>query len=580
MALDGAFVRFLTNELKNELCTARVSQIHQPNKDELLLSLRTLRGGKKLLISARANSPRVSFTENAPENPASPPMLCMLLRKKLSGAKISDVRQPDLERIIFIDFDAVNELGDSVKYTLACEIMGKYSNVIFIDENETVIEALKRIDAGMTTGRIVLPGMKYTLPPAQNKLSVLSNSPEAIVSAITRSEEKLGKAILNTVLGIAPLISREIEYRITNGEAMYADSLDSQHLNRLKYYIGKLADDIINVNGKPCCIYDESGKPKDMSFTEIRQYGSFYTVKTSDSFSSLLDSFYSERDKTERMRARSQDLLRLLTNASERCARKINTQQAELEQCADREHLKICGDLIQANLYRIEKGSPFVELENFYDESMSKLRIRLDPSKSPSQNAQKYYKEYRKAKTAEIMLTEQLTLAKRELEYLDNVFDSLSRAETERELSEIRSELVLTGYIKAPKAKGKGKEQKPLPPLEFKTTDGLTVLVGRNNRQNDQLTLKTAAKNDIWFHTKDIPGSHTILVTNGQEPSEEAVRQAAAIAAYHSKAREGSQVPVDYTRVRNVSKPQGARPGTVIFVKNRTIYVKPEVVVS
>ena len=573
MALDGVFVRFLTNELNEALTGARVSQIHQPNKDEFVLNLRTNEGSRKLLISARANSPRVSFTESAPENPASPPMLCMLLRKKLSGAKISGVRQPGLERIVFIDFDATDELGDSAKYTLACEIMGRYSNVIFLDGEENVVDALKRVDPSMTSQRIVLPGMKYALPPAQDKLSVLDHEPEEIVSRVIAEADKLDKAILRSVLGISPVISREIDYRIGGGSVEYSDRLTSNYKNRLSYYITKLSESVRGIDGEPYCIYDENGKPKDMSFMEITQYGSIYLVKRAESFSALLDGFYSERDKAERMRAKSQDLLKLLTNASERAARKINTQRAELEKCADREHLRICGDLIQANLYKIEKGAPFAVLDNFYDENMGTVRVSLDPSKSPSQNAQKYYKDYRKAKTAEHVLTEQIELAERELEYLDNVFDSLYRAETERELAEIRSELVMTGYIKAPK--GKGREQKSLPPLEFRTTEGFTVLVGRNNRQNDQLTLKTAAKSDLWFHTKDIPGSHTILVTNGREPGDESIMQAAAIAAYHSRAKDGSQVPVDYTLVKNVSKPQGARPGTVIFVKNRTVYVKP-----
>ena len=336
MALDGIFVRFLSHELKESLCGARVSQIHQPSKDELVLSLRTHEGGKKLLISAGANSPRVSFTENAPENPAAPPMLCMLLRKKLGGAKISDVRQPGLERIIFIDFDSTDELGDDVRYTLACEIMGRYSNVIFLDGSQNVIEALKRVDASMTSGRIVLPGMKYALPPAQDKLSPLESTYEEITAKITSGEqsEKLGKAILRSILGISPIISRELAYCICGADSEpYADSLSPFQKHMLEYYVEKLQRCTKELIGAPYIIYDENGKLKDMSFTEIKQYGSLYTVKKFESFSSLLDIFYSERDRAERMRAKSQDLLKLLSNASERAARKINTQRAELEKC-------------------------------------------------------------------------------------------------------------------------------------------------------------------------------------------------------------------------------------------------------
>lgn len=577
MALDGAFVHYLANELKEELVGARVSQIHQPNKEELILAVRTLSGNRKLLISARANSPRVNFTKFAPENPASPPMLCMLLRKKLCGARVCDVRQPQLERIIFIDFDATNDLGDSIKLTLAVEIMGKYSNVIFIDENGIIIDALKRVDPTMTTQRLVLPAMRYELPPAQNKINMLEIEPSEIVRAIKLlpKPEKLNKAILSTVQGVSPIVCREIEYLVTSGKDVYTDELNSQYLKSLEYYITKLTNAVRMCSGAAYSISEPKGKPKDISFMGITQYGSAMNVRREESFSELLDNFYYERDKAERMKVKGQDLLKLLTNASERLARKVNTQRAELEQCADREKLRICGDLIQANLYRIEKGVPFVDLENFYDENMALYRVKLDPSKSAAQNAQKYYKDYRKAKTAEQILTEQIELALSDIEYIDNVFDSLSRAETERELAEIRSELIATGYIKAPK--GARKEQKPLPPLKFVTTDGFEILVGRNNRQNDTLTLKTARNNDLWFHTKNIPGSHTILVTDGREPSDTAILQAAQIAAYHSKAKDSSQVPVDYTLIKNVSKPQGAKPGMVIFVKNKTLYVTPQI---
>lgn len=575
MALDGAFLHHIVRELRDELIGARVSQIHQPNRDELLMAVRTYKGNKKLLISARANSPRVHFTQYAPENPSSPPMLCMLLRKKLCGAKIRDVRQPRLERIVFIDFDAANDLGDAVSLTLAVEIMGKYSNVIFIDESGIIIDALKRVDPTMTTQRLVLPSMQYELPPAQNKLDILECEPKDILEKIQSlpKPEKLNKAILSVVQGVSPIICRELEYLVTGGEDVYSDSLSSQHIKRLDYYIGKLTDCVRSTSGVPYCVSEPKGKPKDISFMGITQYGSAMTLVREAAFSDLLDNFYYERDKADRMKAKGQDLLKLLTNASERLARKINTQRAELEQCADREQLRIKGDLLQANLYRIEKGSPFVDLENFYDENMSLLRIKLDPSKSASQNAQKYYKDYRKAKTAEQVLKEQIELAEKEIEYIDNVFDSLTRAESERELAEIRSELIQTGYIKA--VKGTRKEPKPLPPLEFTTTDGFKVLVGRNNKQNDTLTLKTANNNDIWFHTKDIPGSHTVLVVDGKEPSETALMQAAQIAAYHSKAKDSSQVPVDYTQICNVSKPQGAKPGMVIFVNNKTVYVTP-----
>ncbi len=576
MALDGAFLHHLVGELRQNLINARVSQIHQPSRDELVLSLRTLNGNRKLLLCTRANAPRISFIHDAPENPAAPPMLCMLLRKRLGGAKISDVRQADLERVMFIDFDATDELGDKVRLTLAAEIMGKYSNVIFMDENGVIIDALRRVDPSMTTHRLVLPGMNYELPPAQNKLNMLTCSTDDIldrIRALTKPE-KLNKAILSVVQGVSPIICREIEYLVCGGQQLYSNELTAQYTKRLSYYLQKLADTVRTTSGEPYLVADKDGKPKDISFIKITQYDTAMNVRKGESFSELLDSFYKERDEADRRAAKQQDLLRLLTNAYERVSRKINTQRAELERCADREQLRVKGDLLQANVYRVKKGMTYVDVENFYDENLSTVRIELDPAKTPAQNAQKYYKDYRKAKTAQTVLTEQLRLAVQELEYIDMVFDELSRATTSQELAEIRQELVQTGYIKQ-KSGGAAKSAKPLPPLEFTTTDGFKILVGRNNRQNDTLTLKTAKKSDIWLHTKNIPGSHTILVTEGREPSGEAILQAAQCAAYHSKARGSAQVPVDYTEVRNVSKPQGAKPGMVIFVKNKTVYVTP-----
>ena len=273
------------------------------------------------------------------------------------------------------------------------------------------------------------------------------------------------------------------------------------------------------------------------------------------------------------MRVKSHSLQKLLTNLIVRTARKINKQQTELAQCGNREQLRICGDLLHANLYRIERGARFADVENFYDENGGTMRIRLNPAISPAANAQKYYKDYQKAKTAETVLAEQIEKGRTELAYLESVADSVERAETERELAQIREELTEQGYLRRPK--GKQPRQAQLPPKEFQSTDGFTILVGRNNRQNDRLTLKTAAKTDVWLHTKDIHGSHVIIRAEGQPVSETAIRQAAALAAYHSKARESTNVPVDYTLVKNVSKPAGAKPGMVIYVRNKTVYVDP-----
>ena len=322
----------------------------------------------------------------------------------------------------------------------------------------------------------------------------------------------------------------------------------------------------------------DDGKPIDFTFTDIEQYGNFAQIKHFDTYSQLLDSFYETRDSRERMRVKSQDLTKMLVNLSERISRKLAKQKIELKECANREQLRINGDLLQANLYRIERGASFVEVENFYDENMSLIRIKLNPAISPAANAQKYYKDYQKAKNAEHILTEQIEKGRSELEYIDSVLDTVSRAESERELAQIREELTEQGYLR--KQKGKQRPQAALPPLEFTSSDGFKILVGRNNTQNDKLTLKIANKNDMWLHTKDIHGSHTVVFAEGREISDTAILEAAQLAAYYSKARESSQVPVDYTLVRYVSKPSGARPGMVIYVNNKTVYVTPKANIS
>ncbi len=573
MALDGIFLRHIKKEIEDEALGARVSQIYQPNRDELVFALRTFKGNRKLLLSARANSPRVHFCTNTPENPASPPMFCMLLRKRIGGGKLVAVRQQDCDRILFLDFECVNELGDTVMITVVCEIMGMYSNIIIIDSNGVIVDSLKRVDLTMSSRRLVLPNIKYELPEPQDKADITKSSIGQICDRVRNlpSETSLNKALLQCVQGVSPIVCRELEYKVMEGTT---NRLEGVLLDRLMTVLTGFSDTCMNCTGKPYVVFRDDGKPMDYTFLNIEQYGSFATVKEYDSFSQLLDTFYEERDSRERMRVKSQDLTKLLANLCERISRKLSKQTIELKQCADREHLRICGDLLQANLYRIEKGSSFAEVENFYDENMTKLRIKLNPAISPAANAQKYYKDYQKAKNAEQMLTEQIRLGREELTYIESVLDTVNRCESEKELAQIREELSEQGYVR--KAKGKQKAPSAIPPMEFTSSDGFKIYVGRNNKQNDKLTLKTAAKNDMWLHTKDIHGSHTIIATEGKEVSDTAILEAAQLAAYYSKARESAQVPVDYTLVRYVSKPSGAKPGMVIYVNNKTVYVTPK----
>ena len=572
MALDGIFLSKIKDELIREICFSRVEKVHQPSREELVIHLRGKTGAKKLFLSIRGNSPRIHLTEHAPENPAVPPMFCMLMRKKLLNAQLVDIRQSGLDRILYLDFNATNEIGDKIKLILSIEIMAKYSNIILFDGDGKIVDAIKRVDLSQSAVRQILPGFKYVAPPPQSKLNITDHTTENIIAQIkTYPNKALSSAVLCTLQGASPLTCRELcgEY----GE-LYTDEVGEKGFEFLTASLDKLRNIIMNEQGTPFMLKDETGKPVDFSFFEIKQYGQKYRSEIKDSFSQLLDEFYYECDRLERTKQKGQDLVKLLNSAISRVSKKLSLRQAELANCADREKLRINAELINANLYRLEKGAFFYDLENYYDENKP-IRIKADPSKSPAQNAQKYFKEYRKAKTAEQLLTGLIEESKQELAYLETVADSLERADTQAEIDEIRNELSLSGYVKKRKGAEK-KSSKTHPPIEYRTTDGFRVLVGRNNVQNDRLSLKTAAKNDMWLHTQKFPGSHVIIVSDNREISDDAIVEAAEIAAYHSKARDAKLVPVDYTYVKNLKKPQGAPYGKVIYHVYYSVNVTPD----
>lgn len=580
MALDGIFLRHIKTELESILTDSRVSQVYEPNRDELIINLRTYEGNKRLLLSTRADSPRIGITDYNVENPDKPPMFCMLLRKRLTSAKLTAIRQPGLERMIFLDFDSVNELGDKVKLTLAVEIMGKHSNIVLIDGDGVIVDALKRVDVTLSSKRLVLPSLIYEMPPSQDKLSIENEDMETIVNAVENSEEsRLDKAVLNTLTGVSPVICRELSYISTGAVDTDKDLMSRDEWAKLKVAFEHLKAEVLNPDSYAVTLKNSQGKLFDFSFIPISQYGDSVEKFEFQSFCKALDAFYHTRESFERMRVKSHALSKLVSNNIERLARKISVQKVELEKCQDREILRQKGDLIGANMHLIKKGAPFADVINFYDENAGTIRIALDVTKTPQQNAQKYYKDYAKAKTADKMLRVQIENSAEELAYLETVADEISRAESEKDLSSIRQELILEGYLKENKSEKNNRKAKALKSdfREFETTDGFKVLVGRNNRQNDLLTLKTANKNDLWFHTKDIPGSHTVIITDGREVSEQAILEAAQIAAYFSKAKDSSQVPVDYTIIKRVNKPQGAKPGKVIYTEQKTVFVTPKI---
>ncbi len=574
MALDGAFLYAVKNELQ-PLVGGRIDKIHQPSREEVVISIRTRSGSKKLYISANAGSARVHITEKSVDNPQTPPMFCMLLRKRLGSGKLLAVRQDGLERILFLDFECVNELGDIVTVTLACEIMGRCSNLIIIDNEGRVIDSIKRVDEEMSRERMVLPGMRYTLPPRDDRLNFLTAEPEEMTARLRSVQPaELSKALIRVFEGISPVLAREWTFFAGRGAELRSDTVDGDQLDRLLFAIKRTRQQLTEGECCFCAASDRDGMLKDFSFIRLNQYGTLMLTKELGSASELLDYFYFERDRAARTKQRANDLFKLLVNLTERTSRRISVQQQELAECAEKDKFKLWGDLISANIYRIQKGDSSAVVENFYDESCPSIEIELDMRKTPAQNAQRYYSEYKKCVTAEEKLAGQIEKGEEELQYLDSVFDALTRAESENDIIQLRLELSEQGYIRS--GGGKAKPPKALPPIEYKSSDGYTILVGRNNHQNDQLTLKFAEKTDIWLHTQTITGSHVIIVTDGETPPDKTVEEAAVIAAVNSRGRNSTLVPVDYCLARYVKKPSGAKPGKVIFTNYKTAFVKPD----
>ena len=581
MPLDAICLGAVADELHGALAGCRVEKVYQPDRDEIVLQTRGQGGAKRLLLSIAAGAPRVHFIDAARENPAAPPMFCMLLRKHVQGAKIAAVTQPAVERMLTIELDTTDEMGVVCKKRLICELMGKHSNVILCGEDGRIIDALRRVDGDLSGKRQVLPGLFYRLPPAQDKHDPFTLSGTGLAAALQNadSDETLDRFLLNRLLGFSPLLCREISFRAAGDAAKPVGLLTGEERVRVGSVFEDLMQYVRDKRSKPYLLTRaEDGAVFDFSFLPITQYESLMTLTQEDSFSSLLAAFFEKKGKAESMARRSSDLHRTVTTARDRLARKLAAQRKELDATHDREKYKRRGDLITANLYQLKKGMNKAKVIDYYDENCPEVELTLDVRLTPQQNAQKYFKLYNKAKTAEEVLTQQIERGSADLEYLESVLVLLGEAESERDLAQLREELTQSGVLSSRQSRAKKQRQKPVnaKPFHYRTSDGFDVFAGKNNLQNDLLTLKTAFKSDIWFHTQKIHGSHVILVTDGREPTDQAMTEAAMIAAYHSKARQSSLVPVDYTPVRQVKKPAGAKPGMVIYHVYQTAYVTPD----
>ncbi len=573
MPMDALFLSAALREIDAAVTGGRIDKIYQPSRDEIILQIRGREGACRLLLSANPARPRMQLTNLSWENPAQPPMFCMLLRKYLSGGRILGLRQPPMERAAELQIEATDEMGDKVRRRLVLEAIGRKTNLLLLDGEDRIVACLRRTDADLSQARPLLPGMFYRDPPPQpGKLdpsALTGDDRAALLSA--PPDTPADRFLLDRFMGISPLIARELAFEAFGD----VDSPVGQGVEKLLDRMSALLEKVDTGQVQPTLLRRE-GKPADFTFRSILQYGPETESVEFPTFSALLDYYYRERETADRVRQKGQDLIKPLTLARERLTRKIALQKKELADTKNRDRYRLYGELITANLYQMRKGERVLTAQNYYDPEGGELDIPLDPLKTPQQNAARYFKLYTKAKTAEEMLTIQLEKGAVEKEYLDSVLESVSRATGDRDLEEIRQELTETGYLRR-KSKAKERMKRPAAkPLEFRTSSGLRVSVGRNNLQNDRLTSKLAGKRDWWFHTQKIHGAHVILWTEGVEPDGQSILEAAMLAAWFSQGKDGKKVPVDYTPVQFVKKPAGARPGMVVYTTYNTAYVDPD----
>ena len=569
MPFDAIFLTAVIRELQ-PLLGSRVDKIQQPSRDTVLLHLRG-RGSGKLLLSANVNRPRIHLTEASFENPAQPPMFCMLLRKHLTGGRLQEIQQPPAERSVSLIFDCTDEMGIPCRKSLILELMGRNSNLILTGAEGRILDCLRRVDFEMSEQRQVLPGLFYRDPPRQDK-RIPQETDEAEIAVLLSAAEpgrRLDQWLLGTFAGISPLIARELCFRFTGATDTPLTGLSLPALAAF------LAAQFASMDSFTPVLLLRGGVPAEFSYREILQYGDFMEETRCGSFSQLLDRFYTQTDRAERMRQKSQTLRKTVTTLHERVLRKLELQRRERDSTLNREQLRRMGDIVTANLHAITRGQALLRAENFYEADAPLIEIPLKPELSPQQNAAKFYKEYAKAKTAEKILTQQLAQGEAEAEYLAAVLDELSRAESEADLAEIRQELEAGGYLR-PADRKKQPKLPPSKPMEFVSGDGYHIFVGRNIRQNDQLSMKTARKDDLWLHIQKFHGTHVIIACAGVRPPDRTVTEAAMLAAFYSQAKNGQNVPVDVTQVRNLRKPSGAKPGMVVYDRYQTVIVTPD----
>ena len=566
MAFDAFYLSAVLDELRT-LPEPRIEKVHQPARDTVIVQLRHREGRVKLLFAMNPTAPRLHLTTANPENPAEPPMFCMLLRKYLSGARLIDISQPPMERCATLTFECMDELGDLVQRKLIAELMGRTCNLYLLSPEGRIIDCLRRIGLDESAKRQALPGLYYQNPDPIAKQNPQSLSVEDYVNLLSApGADLLSDRLMDNLGGLSPLICREAALFAAGSVDARIDGADISALaQKLALFFAE------NLNHPQPCYYQQGDTPKQFAFCPIRQYG---TYETAASFSALLDLFYTVRDRKDAMRQKSQAVRKTVQNLIARLTKKIAIQQQELTATYDRERLRQLGDIVTANIHKIVKGQTTLQAEDFYDEKMSLIDIPISPILSPQQNAAKFYKDYTRMKNAEKELTKQLTLGSEELSYLQSVLDELNRADTDQALEEIKLELQDSGYLRPDSGKKRMKQSK-LPPLHFESTNGFAIYVGRNNRQNEELTFKSARKDDLWLHASKVHGSHVIIACAGKPVPDDTVTQAAQLAAHYAETAGGQNIPVDVMPVRQVKKIPNGKPGMVIYHSYRTVIVNP-----
>ena len=566
MAFDAFVLTAVLSEIRDNLIGARIEKIHQPGRDTVLLHLKSPTARQKLLFGMNPTAPRLHLTASNPENPAEPPMFCMLLRKHLMGARLADVSQPPMERCATFTFDCIDEMGDAVQKKLVAELMGRTCNLYLLGADNRIIDCLRRIGLDETAKRPALPGMYYQMPEPIDKQNPAEQLDFAGILA-NDGADILAERLMDVFGGLSPLVCREAALFAAGDTDARVAGLD---IAAVSEKLALFFNEHIH-HPAPYLYTAPDGTPKQFAFCPIRQYGGCVHV---DSFAELLDGFYTVRDRKDAMRQKSQSVRKNVQNLCQRLTKKIAVQEKERQESTQRERLRQLGDILTANIHKIQKGQTKVLVEDFYSETMEQVEIALSPTLSPQQNAAKYYKDYARMKTAEKELTRQIEIGQQELIYLQSVLDELNRAQTDAELEEIRQELQAGGYLKQDTAKRRMKAVK-LQPMKFQSTDGYAIYVGRNNRQNDELTFKMARKDDIWLHASKVHGSHVIIACAGVTPPDDTITQAAQLAAYYAESTGGQNIPVDVVPVKLVKKTPDRKPGMVIYHSHRTVIVNP-----